>query len=293
MNSPFLRYLNQAARGAKSTSEKGKVLEEATKHFLTFDVVQQHRFDNVWLWNEYPDDDDIDTGVDLVAEERKTGKRVAIQCKFYSSRNVRLKDINNFLSSCSTDEFVAGILVITTDLTGNARQKLRKISTPIEVWYPEKFDDSNIEWDTWDNQHRPKPSIEEAFNDIRSGWHRPKPSIEDLFVPPRPYPSRPDYGPRRIRPYPANRSPDKKPSILSSNLIRIPLGIIAIIISITAPITVSMLFTRAEEVIARAVVGVPAAVSTLLTLAESALRIIVAIVIVLGIFAFYGISQRR
>ena len=295
MSSPFLRALNQAARGAKSTTEKGRVLEEATKHFLTFDVVQQHRFDNVRLWDEYSGRKKgrkkrRDTGVDLVAIERKTGKRktgrrIAIQCKFYASKNVGWDDIGTFVASCSKRKYAAGILVITTKLTEEARLELREIPTPIEVWYPEEFDDSNIEWDHWANRHRTKPSIEEAFNDIRSGWHRPKPSIEDLPVPPRPYPSRPDYGPRRIRQYSADRSPGKKPSILA------PLSIICVI----ASVVIVVLIIRVKEVVERAVVGVDvsATISMLLTRAEDALRIIVAIVIVLGIFAFYGAFHRR
>lgn len=196
-------------------------------------------------------------------------------------KKVGWKDISTFVASCSKVEFAAGILIITTKLTDDARLNLRDIPT-IQVWRPERFDGSNIKWDNWANQHRPEPSIEELFNDIRSGRHRPKPSIADIHVPPRPHPSQPDYG-RRTRRY----------SDLSSNLIRIPLGIIAIIISITAPITFNMLFTRVDEVVARAVVGVPAAVSMLLTRAESALKIVVAIVVVLVIFALSGAFRRR
>lgn len=284
MNSPFLRYLNQAARGAKSPSEKGKLLEEATKHFLTVDVDQQRLFDDVWLWKEYPKRNGRrDTGVDLVARKRRYGRNdktelVAIQCKFYSSGSIGWKDISTFVASCSKVEFAAGILVATADLTADALLNLQDIPT-IEVWYPERFDDSNIKWDNWDHQHRPKPHI------------------EDLLVPPRhiqpqprPYSSQPGYG-RRTRPYSADRSPDKKPSILSINLIRSPLGILCMI----ASVVIVMFLIRVKEVIERTVVGVDvsAAVSMLLTRAEDALRIIVAIVIVLGIFAFYGISQRR
>ena len=294
MNSPFLRSLNQAAFDAESTSEKGKILEKATKHFLTVDVAQQLRFDEVWLWNEYPKNKGRrDTGVDLVARERKTGRRktgrkIAIQCKFYSSKNVGWKDISTFVASCSKAEFAAGILVITTNLTKDARLNLRDIPT-IQVWYPERFDDSNIEWDNWANQHRPEPSFDEILNVIRSQRHWPKPSIEDIPVPPRLYPSRPDFGPRRIRPYSADRSPDKDPSVFVSNLKYIALGILCLI----ALIAVIMLLTRVDEVVQQAVVGVPAAISMLLTRAEAALMIIFAIVIVLGIFAFYGAFQRR
>ena len=40
------------------------------------------RSERVWLWNECPDRDGPDTGIDLVAEEREGGLCV-IQCKFF------------------------------------------------------------------------------------------------------------------------------------------------------------------------------------------------------------------
>lgn len=286
MNSPFLRHLNQIARGYKSTTDKGKVLERATKFFLSVDDVQRQRFENVWLWDDYPDKDDSDTGVDLVAKDRKTGRNIAIQCKFYSPGNkVNLNDINAFVTLCATDEFAAGILIITTDLSGRARRKLGKIRM-IEVWYPEKFDASEtINWDNLTSMYidyqdsTPKQHIED-----------PPSSYSPYSTSARPYYSQPDHG-RRIRPYPTYRSPDKKRSILSINLIRSPLGILCMI----ASVVIVMFLIRVKEVIERTVVGVdvPAAVSMLLTRAEDALRIIVAVVIVLGIFAFYGMSQRR
>ena len=278
MNSPFLRYLNQAARRAKSTSAKGKVLEEATKRFLTVDVEQKRRFDEVWLWKEYPKRNGRrDTGVDLVARKRKYGRNdktelVAIQCKFYSSGSIGWKDISTFVASCSKVEFAAGILVVTANLTEDALLNLQDIPT-IEVWYPEKFDDSNIKWDNWDHRHRPKPSFEEMHNAIRSERRRTKPHIEDLPFPPRhtqlrprPYRSQPKYVPP-IEAYPTYQSSNKKPSSLSPNPILIVLGIIA------------------------GVIGVAAAIMFFI-LVEGALNIVIAIGVVLGIFALFGVFRR-
>ena len=144
----------------------------------------------------------------------------------------------------------------------------------IEVWYPEKFDDSNIEWGAWDNQHRPEPSFEEMHNAIRRELHRTKPPIEDLPFPPRhtqprprPYRSQPDYVPR-IEPYSTYQSPNKKPSSLSPNPILIILGIIAGVIGVAAAI---MFFVRVE----------------------GALNIVIAIGAVLGIFTVFGVFRRN
>ena len=40
------------------------------------------RFADVWLWDEWPERDGPDTGIDLIGEERDGGL-CAIQCKFF------------------------------------------------------------------------------------------------------------------------------------------------------------------------------------------------------------------
>ena len=282
MNSPFLRALNDAAFEAESTTDKGEILEKATKFFLTTDVVQRRRFDKVWLWDDYPDKDGSDTGIDLVAIERKTDRKIAIQCKFYSpGANVNYGDIATFLASYSTGEFDAGILVITTNLAKKARKKVINRNPPIEVWRPDKFDASRtIDWDNLtyqppsdDNDSTAEPHAEESSDPLDDQGYTAEPHFEEPPVPPRhiqpqpiPYRSQPDYLPP-IEPYSTYRLPDKKPSILSSNLKLIALGIL-VAIAVAAAI---MFFIRVE----------------------GALNIVIAIGIVLGIFALFGVFQRR
>ena len=281
MNSPFLRYLNQTA--FENAHEKGKTLEKATKFFLTVDVVQRRRFDEVWLWDDYPDKDGSDDGIDLVAIERKTDRKIAIQCKFYSpGANVNFSDISTFLSEYSTGEFDAGILVITTNLAKKARKKVINRNPPIEVWRPDKFDASRtIDWDnpTYqppfdDNDSTAEPYADESSDPLDDQDYTAGPYFEEPPVTPRHtqsqpilYRSQPDYVPR-IEPYSTYQSPNKKPSSLSRNPILIILGIIAGVIGAAAAI---MFFIRVE----------------------GALNIVIAIGIVLGIFAVFGVFQRR
>ena len=288
MSSPFLRYLNQTA--FENTHEKGKTLEYTVEFFLTVDVVQQRRFANVWLWDDYPDRNGRpDEGIDLVAIEHKTGRRIAIQCKFYSpGANVTFSDIATFLASYSTGEFDAGILVITTNLAKKAHKIVTNRNPPIEVWRPDKFDASTtIDWDNRtvsggnptyqapsdDQDYTAKSYAEEPSDPIDDQGYTAEPYFEDPPVPPRhiqpqpiPYRSQPAYAPR-IEPYSTYQSPNKKPSLLSRNLILIVLSIIAGVIGVAAAI---MFFIRVE----------------------GALNIIIAIGAVLGIFALFGVFRR-
>ncbi len=58
------------------------------------------RFSDVWLWEEYPDRDGPDIGVDLVARDLD-GKEWAIQCKDYPRSRVATAEINSFLADAA------------------------------------------------------------------------------------------------------------------------------------------------------------------------------------------------
>ena len=66
--------------------DRGTLFELLTKIYLTNEPMYTHRYDAVWMLSEVPKKYHIarkDTGVDLVARIRNTGKLVAIQCKYY------------------------------------------------------------------------------------------------------------------------------------------------------------------------------------------------------------------
>nr|WP_307859758.1 hypothetical protein [Curtobacterium flaccumfaciens] len=63
---------------------KGRLFERLTRAYLTTDPKWTARFDEVWLWQDWPDrNSKTDTGIDLVARERHGGGLCAIQCKFH------------------------------------------------------------------------------------------------------------------------------------------------------------------------------------------------------------------
>ena len=81
----FRSILDKLDAKAWNTVEKGQSFERLVKAFMQTDKGQSSRFDQVWLWSEWPDNGGRhDIGIDLVAKERDSGDMVALQCKFYS-----------------------------------------------------------------------------------------------------------------------------------------------------------------------------------------------------------------
>jgi predicted helicase len=108
--------LEQYARLARDTREKGLLFERLIAQFLRTDPLYSARFDAVWLWQDWPGrDGKPDTGIDLVARESYTGKLCAIQCKFYASDHYLQKsDIDSFFTASGKEGFSSRAIVSTT-----------------------------------------------------------------------------------------------------------------------------------------------------------------------------------
>ena len=100
---------------SQSTVERGAKFERLIKAFLLNDVQWSQRFDDVWLWMEWPDRaGKHDTGIDLVARVRDSGDLVAVQCKFYDPETVLSKQhIDSFLSDSGKAPFTERLVVST------------------------------------------------------------------------------------------------------------------------------------------------------------------------------------
>ena len=179
----FHNILQQLAQDAPSLREKGNRFERLVKAFLEQDKTQAQRFRQVWLWQDWPGrQGQADHGIDLVAEERDTGKNIAIQCKFYHPEaRISQGDIATFLAACNTEDFASGILVSTTQRwTANAEQALLGLKSPVQRWGPEIFDKSSIDWSqfTLDDPEQltqlpaktPRPHQEKAKADVLAGF---------------------------------------------------------------------------------------------------------------------------
>ena len=114
-----------------SNRERGDCFEKIAKTFFRQDPHYKDFFAKVWRWNEWPDRDGQDTGIDLVAQERGSGNLWAIQCKFYEPHHYLQKtDIDSFLSDSGKSfgksgkkHFSRRLIISTTDKWSSHAEK--------------------------------------------------------------------------------------------------------------------------------------------------------------------------
>ena len=105
------------------------------------------RFERVWLWNEWPDRDGPDTGIDLVAEEREGGL-CAIQCKFFDPhRPVPRKAIDSFLAKSEPAQYTSRLIINTGgDIQRNALKVLQDSPKPCRVLDASELNGWDVDW---------------------------------------------------------------------------------------------------------------------------------------------------
>ncbi|WP_434923256.1 DEAD/DEAH box helicase (plasmid) [Glutamicibacter sp. PAEs-4] len=134
---------------ATSQRDKGSKFERLLKRYLQVEPKYADQFSQVWLWQEWPDRNGIvDTGIDLVAEDRYTGDLVAIQAKFYDpARPLPKQSIDSFFTELGKSPFTGGMIVSTTDnWSKHAEAALLNQSKPIQRIRLKDFEESTIDW---------------------------------------------------------------------------------------------------------------------------------------------------
>ena len=127
-------------------------------------VFQEHpgaygheRFENVWLWSEWPDKDisclPEKNGIDLVAKQTEAwgGGLCAIQVKWHTKSKIGKGDVAKFLVDANADKglFSAGLFVSNTPLTGTAAQSLITSTPRAQVLYTSVMDDWVDDWNDY------------------------------------------------------------------------------------------------------------------------------------------------
>lgn len=134
---------------ATSQRDKGSKFERLLKRYLQVEPKYADQFSQVWLWQEWPDRNGlVDTGIDLVAEDRYTGELVAIQAKFYDpARPLPKQSIDSFFTELGKAPFTGGMIVSTTDnWSKHAEAALLNQSKPIQRIRLKDFEESTIDW---------------------------------------------------------------------------------------------------------------------------------------------------
>lgn len=174
--------LAEYAQIAPDTRTKGRLFERLTKVFLTTDPTWTARFDEVWLWQDWPDrDGKPDTGIDLVARERHGGGWCAIQCKFYApTSTIQKGDLDSFFTASGKHPFTSRVVVATAPLGKNVQDAMVGQSLPSNQIPIDEFDASDIDWSTYSfdqpdevappKQKQLRPHQQEALDAVRRGF---------------------------------------------------------------------------------------------------------------------------
>ena len=143
----FLKIIREKSR---SPRELGNRFERAIRDFLK--ASPEHDFEDVWLWNDWPDLKKYgfskDLGIDLVAQERETGKFWAIQCKCYKETlEVRKENIDSFFNHSGKEPFEVRLIVTTTNKwSENAEQSLKNQKTMCHTLKLSDLEQVDFEW---------------------------------------------------------------------------------------------------------------------------------------------------
>ncbi|MGO1866332.1 MAG: DEAD/DEAH box helicase [Corynebacterium variabile] len=147
-----------ALREFPSVSERGTAFEKLMVRFLTEDRVFADRFTHVCRWDQWEHNGGrVDTGIDLVAQERVDGSWTAIQCKFYEPTTTLTKahldsffteSGRTFTTGTGTHSFGQRMIISTTDKwTNHAEEALEHQAIPVQRLGAADLADSSVNWD--------------------------------------------------------------------------------------------------------------------------------------------------
>lgn len=160
--------------GALSNRDLGDRFERLMRAYLTVDPLYAERFEQVWLWQDWPErGTQPDTGIDLVAKER-SGGFCAIQCKFYEPHHTLDKaDIDSFFTAYGKAPFSSRLIVSTTDRwTKHAEQALEHQQISVTRLRVRDLSGSPIDWSRFVPTHTRRPFSETSCAAATRDWMR-------------------------------------------------------------------------------------------------------------------------
>ncbi|SLM95676.1 putative helicase [Brachybacterium faecium] len=176
-----MKLLDRMYNSATSTADQGTQFERFTQSFLQTDPLWAEQFSRVWMWDQWPEKWGHDSGIDLVAE-RRDGGLTAIQCKFYApTHRVSKGDLDKFLAASGRGGFTERLVVSTTTQWGaTAEETIREQSVPVRRLGLADFEQSRIDWATFDPETPTalslagasdlRPYQRTAIDDVKAGF---------------------------------------------------------------------------------------------------------------------------
>ena len=133
---------------ATSQYGKGRSFERLMQSALTREPdIWRHRFAQVWMWDEWPERDGSDTGIDLIGEERDGGL-CAIQCKFFTpDRPVPKSAIDSFMTKSEPARYTSRLIINTGGpIQGNTLKTLQASPKVPRILQPDELNSWDVDW---------------------------------------------------------------------------------------------------------------------------------------------------
>ena len=138
-------YFSEAGRGRRFERLVAAVLRAHPGEY------GRERFEEVWLWGEWPEREALgygrDIGIDIVARQTPAygAGLCAIQCKFWE-KDVTTAGVDSFLGASGTADFASRLLVATAKVSKTGMAKLRKAEPRCEVLHTSEVDRWVEDW---------------------------------------------------------------------------------------------------------------------------------------------------
>lgn len=166
----FNQLIDQINNNTTDNRDRGTAFEKMVVAYLENEPAYKNRYSNVWMLSDVPAEYGIskrDTGVDIVAQDRATGKLTAVQAKFYKGK-VGKDTINSFVAEASKNYYADGIIVTTTnEWNANAENALEGLSKPITRIGLSQLEHADIDWQLFD------------FNSYNRGLKKTRKTLRD------------------------------------------------------------------------------------------------------------------
>ena len=140
-------------RAEPSSTKRGTQFEELMVSYFETDPTLASEYDQVKTWQEWKHNEHThDSGIDLVARNKHTGRWTAIQCKFYDRGHyLQKQDIDSFFTASGKawDQiwFDNRIIISTTDRwSSQAERALEHQSLPVQRIGLAEIAESPIDW---------------------------------------------------------------------------------------------------------------------------------------------------
>lgn len=149
----FNQLIDQINDNITDNRDRGTAFEKMVVAYLENEPAYKNRYSDVWMLSDVPAEYGIskkDTGVDIVAKDRATGKLTAVQAKFYKGK-VGKDTINSFVAEAGKNYYADGIIVTTTnEWNSNAENALEGLTKPITRIGLSQLEHADIDWQLFD-----------------------------------------------------------------------------------------------------------------------------------------------